>query len=132
LANRLLDRYQLALRSGSFESESALGLQEIQTQVASLFPPAGDADRFSDAQFDLAQETSPLCLEPGFISSILPSLNRGSGSGVSGWTNAFILDSWMSSPMLLPRGVWDLASSQIYVIRCSRDKCGHRCGSCLA
>ena len=92
LANRLLDRYQLALRSGSFESESALGLQEIQTQVASLFPPAGDADRFSDAQFDLAQETSPLCLEPGFISSILPSLNRGSGSGVSGWTNAFILD----------------------------------------
>ncbi len=35
--NRLLDRYQLALRSGSFESESALGLQEIQTQVASLF-----------------------------------------------------------------------------------------------
>jgi hypothetical protein len=31
-------------------------LQEIQTQVASLFPPAGDADRFSDAHFDLAQE----------------------------------------------------------------------------
>ena len=54
LANRLLDRYQLALRSGSFESESALGLQEIQTQVASLSPPAGDADRFSDAHFDLA------------------------------------------------------------------------------
>jgi hypothetical protein len=92
LANRLLDRYQLALRSGSFESESALGLQEIQTQVASLFSPAGDADRFTDAQFDLAQEASPLCLEPGFISPILPSLNRGSGSGVSGWTNALILD----------------------------------------
>ena len=57
-----------------------------------FFCSEGDADRFSDAQFDLAQETSPLCLEAGFISSIIPSLNRGSGSGVSGWTNAFILD----------------------------------------
>ena len=35
LANKLLDRYQLALRS------------------------AGDEDRFSDAQFDLARETPP-------------------------------------------------------------------------
>jgi hypothetical protein len=102
LANRLLDRYQLALRSGSFESESALGLQEIQTQVASLFPPAGDADRFSDA-FDLAQESYPLCLEPGFISSNLPSLNRGSGSSVFGWTNAFILEVF--SGAAAPRNV---------------------------
>ena len=59
LANKLLDRYQLALRSGSFESDPGLGLEEIQTQVASLFPPAGDEDRFSDAQFDLARETPP-------------------------------------------------------------------------
>ena len=60
LANRLLDRYQPTLRSGSFESEFALGLQEIQTQVASLFPPAGDADPFSDAsKFNLAQEAPP-------------------------------------------------------------------------
>ena len=43
-----------------------------------------------------------------------------------------MLSSWMSSPMLLPRGMWELASSQIYVTRCSRNKCGHRCGSCLA
>ncbi len=104
LANKLLDRYQLALRICSFESDPGLGLEEIQTQAGSLFPPAGDEDRFSDAQFDLARETpTPICLEPGFISSILPSLNHGSGSGVSGWTNAFIWDVF--SGAAAPRGV---------------------------
>ncbi len=31
LANKLLDRYELELRSGSFESDPGLGLEEIQT-----------------------------------------------------------------------------------------------------
>ena len=64
--------------------------------MTQLFPPAGERDTFSDAQIQLAQETAPLILPPGFIGTILPSLNRGSGSGVSGWTNAFILDVFAS------------------------------------
>ncbi len=75
----------------------------------SFFCSEGDADRFSDAQFDLAQETSPLCLEAGFISSIIPSLNRGSGSGVSsGWTNAFILDVFSGTA-----ACWNITSSTV-------------------
>ena len=57
-----------------------------------LFPPAGEGDPFSAEQFQLAQESEALVLPPGYIGSVLPSLNRGSGSGVSGWTNAFILN----------------------------------------
>ena len=62
--------------------------------MAKLFPSAGTEDTFSDAQIQLAQE--PLSLPPGFIGTVLLTLNRGSGSGVSGWTNAFILDVFTS------------------------------------
>ena len=96
-------------------------LQEIQTQVASLFLPAGDADRFSNAQFDLlAQETFPLCLKPGFISSILPSYNRGSGSDVSGWTNAFLLDVF-SGAAAPPRNVGTCLLTDL----CNKNFAGH-------
>ena len=69
-------------------------LEEVRAQVAKLFPPAGDRDTFSEAQLQQAQATTAsLSLPPGVIGTIiLPTLNRGSGSGVSGWTNAFILD----------------------------------------
>ena len=45
-----------------------------------------------------AQEvpTLYLILVPDYTASILPSFNRGSGSGVSGWTNAFIRDIFTS------------------------------------
>ena len=64
----------------------------MRAQVAKLFPPANELDAFSDAQLQQAQATAPLSLPPGFLGTVLPTLNRGSGSGVSGWTNAFILD----------------------------------------
>ena len=64
--------------------------------MAKLFPSAGTVDTFSDAQIQLAQEAEPLSLPPGFIGNVLRTLNRGSGSGVSGWTNAFILDVFTS------------------------------------
>jgi hypothetical protein len=104
-ANRLLDRLQLALRSGAGSSDPALSLDVVREKVADLFPPGGDQDRFSDAQFQLAQETAPLCLPPGFIDTILPTLNRGSGSGVSGWTNAFLLDVFAGVPDTRGAGV---------------------------
>ena len=91
-ANRLLDKLQTTLQTGAVSSELALTLEEVRAQVAQLFPPAGARDRFSDEQLQQAQATAPLSLPPGYISTILPTLNRGSGSGVSGWTNAFILD----------------------------------------
>jgi len=64
--------------------------------VAKLFPSAGPGDAFSDAQIQLAQEAEPLSIPQGFIGTVLRTLNRGSGSGVSGWTNAFILDVFTS------------------------------------
>ena len=91
-ANRLLDKLQATLLSGAVSSELALQLEEVRAEVAKLFPPAGDRDTFSEAQLQEAQATAPLSLPPGFIGTVLPTLNRGSGSGVSGWTNAFILD----------------------------------------
>ena len=91
-ANRLLDKLQATLQSGAVSSELALTLEEVRAQVAKLFPPAGARDTFSEAQLHQAQATAPLSLPPGYISTILPTLNRGSGSGVSGWTNAVILD----------------------------------------
>jgi hypothetical protein len=69
-----------------------LTLDEVRAQVAKLFPPANELDAFSDAQLQQAQATAPLSLPPGFLGTVVPTLNRGSGSGVSGWTNAFILD----------------------------------------
>ena len=41
------------------------------------------------------RKPNPLAF-PGFIGNVLRTLNRGSGSGVSGWTNAFILDVFTS------------------------------------
>jgi hypothetical protein len=91
-ANRLLDKLQATLQSGAVSSDLALTLDEVRAQVAKLFPPANELDAFSDAQLQQAQATAPLSLPPGFLGTVLPTLNRGSGSGVSGWTNAFILD----------------------------------------
>ena len=48
--------------------------------MAKLFPSAGTGDTFSDAQIQLAQEAEPLSLPPGFIGTVLRTLNRGSGS----------------------------------------------------
>ena len=91
-ANQLLDKLQATLLSGAVSSELALTLEEVRGQVARLFPPAGARDTFSEDQLQQALATAPLSLPPGFIGTILPTLTRGSGSGVSGWTNAFILD----------------------------------------
>ena len=91
-ANKLIDKLNLALRTGTVSADVALSLDEVRAQVADLFPSAGERDTFSEAQVQHAHETPPLSLPPGYIGTILPSLNRGSGSGVSGWTNAFILD----------------------------------------
>jgi hypothetical protein len=96
LANKLIDQFNLALQTGSVAPALALTLDEVRTQVTQLFPSAGERDTFSDTQIQQAQETDPLILPPGYIATILPSLNRGSGSGVSGWTNAFILDVFTS------------------------------------
>ena len=82
LANKLIDQFNLALQTGSIAPALALTLDEVRAQVTQLFPSAGDRDTFSDAQIQLAQETDPLILPPGYIASILPSINRGSGSGV--------------------------------------------------
>ena len=102
LANKLIDRYQPTLRSGSFESEFALGLQEIQTQVASLFPPAGDADPFSDAsKFDLAQEAPFIC-------------HLSIGDGVAASLVGPMLLSWTFSLARMLAEMWELASSRIY------------------
>ena len=90
-ANKLIDKLKLALRTGTVSADVALSLDEVRAQVADLFPSAGERDTFSEAQVQHAHETPPLSLPPGYIGTILPSLNRGSGSGVSGWTNAFIL-----------------------------------------
>jgi hypothetical protein len=65
--------------------------------VTELFSSAGERDTFSGTQIQLAQETDPLILPPGYIATILPLLNHGSGSDVSGWTNAFILDVFFTS-----------------------------------
>ena len=91
-ANRLLDRLQATLQTEAVSPELALTLEGVRAQVATLFPSAGARDTFSDAQLQQAQASAPLSLPPRFIGTILPTLNRGSGSGVSGWTNAFILD----------------------------------------
>ena len=96
LANKLIDQFNLALQTGSVAPALALTLDEVRTHVTQLFPSAGERDTFSDTQIQQAQETDPLILPPGYIATILPSLNRGSGSGVSGWTNAFILDVFTS------------------------------------
>ena len=96
LANKLIDKLNLGLQGGSIAPDVALSLEEVSAQVAKLFPSAGSEDTFSDAQIQLAQEAEPLSLPPGFIGTVLPTLNRGSGSGVSGWTNAFILDVFTS------------------------------------
>ena len=37
-----------------------------------------------------------LSLPPGLIGTVLRTINRGSGSGVYGWTNAFIPDVFTS------------------------------------
>ncbi len=71
-------------------------LEEVRAQVAKLFPSAGTGDTFSDAQIQLAQEAETLSLPPGFIGTVLRTLNRGSGLCVSGWTYAFILDVFTS------------------------------------
>jgi len=82
--------------------------------VTQLFPSAGDRNTFSDAQIQLAQETDSLILPHGYIASILlPSLNRGSVTDVSGWTNAFILDVFTSDTEF----------------RCSLDRCSLLSGS---
>ena len=96
LANKLIDKLNLSLQGGSITPDVALSLEEVRAQVTKLFPSAGSGDTFSDAQIQLAQEAEPLSLPPGFIGTVLPTLNRGSGSGVSGWTNAFILDVFTS------------------------------------
>jgi hypothetical protein len=97
LANKLIDQFNLALQTGSVTPALlALKLDEVCTQVTQLFPSEGERDTFSDMQIQQAQETDPLILPPGYIATILPSLNRGSGSGVSGWTNAFIFDVFTS------------------------------------
>ena len=44
--------------------------------------------------------------------TILPSLNRGSGSGVSGWINAFILDVFISDTET--RDIWVNLLSELY------------------
>ncbi len=95
-ANKLIDQFNLALQTGSVATALALTLDEVRTQVTQLFPSAGERDTFSDTQIQLAQETDPLILPPGYIATILPSLNRGSRSGIAGWTNAFILDVFTS------------------------------------
>ena len=64
--------------------------------MAKLFPSVGTGDTFSDTQIQLAQEAETLSLPPGFIGTVLHTLNRGSGLCVSGWTNAFILDVFKS------------------------------------
>jgi len=91
-ATRLIDKLQAAIQSGAVSPEVGLSLEEVRTHVSNLFPPASAKDNFSPAQVQQAQDTAPLRLAPGYIANILPSLSRGSGSGVSGWTNAFILD----------------------------------------
>ena len=111
--------------SGAVSSELALQLEEIRAEVAKLFPPAGDRDTFSEAQLQEAQATAPLSLPPAFIGTVLPTLNRGSGSGVSGWTNAFILDVFTGVTDTLGTGV-DLLTDL-----CNKSKCGRRSGSSL-
>ena len=80
LANKLIDKLNLGLRGRSITSEVALSLEEGRAQVAKLFSSAGTGDTFSDAQIQLAQEAEPLSLPPGFIGTVLRTLNRGSGS----------------------------------------------------
>ena len=82
VANKLIDQFHLTLKPGSIAPAKALTLDEVRAQSTQLFPSAGDRDTFSDAHIQLAHETNPLILPPGNIASILPSLNRGSGSGV--------------------------------------------------
>ena len=105
LANRLIDQFNLALQTGSVAPALALTLEGVKAQVAQLFPAASARDSFSDAQVQLAHDTEPLILPPGYIGSILPSLSRGSGSGISGWTNAFILDVFVGGTEKRDTGV---------------------------
>ena len=107
-ANRLLDRLQATLlQTEAVSPELALTLEGVRAQVAKLFPSAGDRDTFSEAQLQQAQASAPLSLPAGFIGTILlPTLNRGgSGSGVSGWTNAFILDVFAGGTDIRGTGV---------------------------
>ena len=92
VANKLINQFHLTLQPGSIAPAKALTLDEVRAQSTQLFPSAGDRDTFSNAHIQLAQKTDP----SGYIASILRSLNRSSGSGVSGWTDAFILDVFTS------------------------------------
>ena len=82
----------MALQSGAVAPEVRSSVEEVRAHVSNLFPPASESDILRPDQVQQAQGTAPLRLPPGYICSVLPSLSRGSGSGVSGWTNAFILD----------------------------------------
>jgi hypothetical protein len=95
----MIDKLNLGLQGGggAITSEVALSLEEVRAQVAKLFPSAGTYDTSSvTLTSSWPRRPNPLSLPLGFIGTVLRTLNRGSGSGVSGWTNAFILDVFTS------------------------------------
>ena len=90
LANKLNDQLNLALQT--------ITLDEVRTQVTQLAVPlCGRQEHFQRCANSASTRDRPPHPPPDYIVSIFPSLNRGLGSGgVSGWTNAFILDVFTS------------------------------------
>ena len=96
-ANRKLDRLQLVLQSGSQPSELGLSPEAVRGHVERLHPPATDRDTFTTAHREHVSSSTPVRLLPSAIKATLRTLNRGAASGVSGLTNAFLLDVFSDS-----------------------------------
>ena len=54
LVNKLIDRFNTALQTGSVAPALALTLDEVPTQLTQLFSSAGERDTFSDTQIQPA------------------------------------------------------------------------------
>ena len=94
LANKLIDKL-LGLQGGS-----TCRLRRFAPRWLSSFSPRAQEIPSVTLKSSWPRRPNPLAFPPSIISTVLRTLNRGSGSGVTGLTNAFILEVFTSSQVM--------------------------------